>query len=159
MGAFTHYVLKPLSLIGALNWGLVGFFKFDLVAWLFGPMTMLSRLVYAVIGVAALIWLFIWIFSDKPMCECHHSRRDQTLLLILPPLGESARRARGVKKTVYLGTPPPSLRDTPSKGGILNSPLGGSTPKAGGRLNHINIMFYPNQHIIHITFNINIINS
>ena len=76
MGAFTHYVLKPLSLIGALNWGLVGFFKFDLVAWLFGPMTMLSRLVYAVIGVAALIWLFIWIFGDKPMCECHHSRRD-----------------------------------------------------------------------------------
>ena len=36
MGALLHYVLKPLSLIGALNWGLVGFFRFDLVAWLFG---------------------------------------------------------------------------------------------------------------------------
>ncbi len=76
MGAFTHYVLKPLSLIGALNWGLVGFFNFDLVAWLFGPMTILSRLIYAVIGVAALIWLFIWIFGDKPVCEYNRRNRD-----------------------------------------------------------------------------------
>ena len=75
MGAFTHYVLKPLSLIGALNWGLVGFFKFDFVAWLFGPMTWLSRLVYAIIGLAALIWLFIWIFSDKPVCTNEYNRR------------------------------------------------------------------------------------
>ena len=71
MGALTHYVLKPLSLIGALNWGLVGFFQFDLVAWFFGPMTMLTRFVYAVIGVAALIWLFIWIFGDKSACACY----------------------------------------------------------------------------------------
>ena len=74
MSALTHYVLKPLSLIGALNWGLVGFFNFDLVAWIFGPMTLLSRLVYAIIGVAALIWLFIWIFGDKPGCE--YSKRN-----------------------------------------------------------------------------------
>ena len=74
MGAFTHYLLKPLSLIGALNWGLVGFFNFDLVAWLFGPMTWLSRFVYAIIGVAALIWLIIWIFGDKPSCE--YSKRN-----------------------------------------------------------------------------------
>ncbi len=76
MGALTHYVLKPLSLIGALNWGLVGFFSFDLVAWLFGPMTMLSRFVYAIIGLAALIWLFIWIFSDTPTCEYNHRNRN-----------------------------------------------------------------------------------
>ena len=76
MGAFTHYVLKPLSLIGALNWGLVGFFRFDLVAWIFGPMTILSRLVYAVIGLAALIWLFIWIFGEKPVCEYEHKHRN-----------------------------------------------------------------------------------
>jgi len=75
MGAFTHYVLKPLSLIGALNWGLVGFFNFDLVAWIFGYMTVWSRLVYAIIGLAALIWLFIWIFGDKPTCEYEHARR------------------------------------------------------------------------------------
>lgn len=68
MGAITHYVLKPLSLIGALNWGMVGIFDFDLVTWLFGPMTLLSRLVYAVIGVAALIWMFVWIFGNRPAC-------------------------------------------------------------------------------------------
>ena len=76
MSGYTQYVLKPLSFIGALNWGLVGFFKFDLVAWIFGPMTILSRLVYAVIGLAALIWLFIWIFGDKPTCEYEHRHHN-----------------------------------------------------------------------------------
>ena len=42
-----------LVLIGALNWGLVGFFGFDLVAAIFGEMTFLTRLVYAVVGLAA----------------------------------------------------------------------------------------------------------
>jgi uncharacterized membrane protein YuzA (DUF378 family) len=42
-----------LLLIGALNWGLVGFFRFDLVAEIFGRMSVLSRLVYAVVGLAA----------------------------------------------------------------------------------------------------------
>ena len=43
-----------LLLIGALNWGLVGFFGFDLVAVLFGNMSMLSRIVYGLVGLAAL---------------------------------------------------------------------------------------------------------
>ncbi|MCQ2571616.1 MAG: DUF378 domain-containing protein [Alphaproteobacteria bacterium] len=75
MGALLHYVLKPLSLIGALNWGLVGFFKFDLVAWIFGPMTIWSRLIYAVIGVSALIWAFVWMFSDDSADNNEYSRR------------------------------------------------------------------------------------
>ena len=37
-----------LSIIGAVNWGLIGLFKFDLVAFLFGSMTLLSRIIYAV---------------------------------------------------------------------------------------------------------------
>ena len=76
MGAFTHYVLKPLSLAGALNWGLVGFFNFDLIAWIFGPMTMFSRFFYDIIGLAALIWLIIWIFGDKPTCEYERRGRN-----------------------------------------------------------------------------------
>ncbi|PIU79105.1 MAG: DUF378 domain-containing protein [Candidatus Moranbacteria bacterium CG06_land_8_20_14_3_00_43_56] len=43
-----------LLLIGGLNWGLVGFFKFDLVAAIFGDMTTLSRIVYDLVGLAAL---------------------------------------------------------------------------------------------------------
>ena len=76
MGALLHYVLKPLSLIGALNWGLVGFFRFELVAWIFGPMTLMSRLVYAVIGLAALIWALVWIFGESPRDEEYTKRRN-----------------------------------------------------------------------------------
>ena len=44
-----------LAIIGCANWGLVGFFRFDLVAWLFGGQAaLLSRIVYAVIGLAGL---------------------------------------------------------------------------------------------------------
>ncbi len=45
-----------LTIVGALNWGLVGLFRFDLVATLFGDMSLLSRLVYILVGVAG-IWL------------------------------------------------------------------------------------------------------
>ncbi len=46
--------------IGGLNWGLVGFFNFDLVAWIFGSMTMLSRIVYALVGISALYEVVMW---------------------------------------------------------------------------------------------------
>ncbi len=65
MRGLTNYVLKPLTFIGALNWGLVGIFGFDLVAWIFGPATIASSIIYTIIGIAALIWL-IWIFIDQP---------------------------------------------------------------------------------------------
>ena len=65
MKGFTDYVLAPLTFIGAINWGLIGIFGFDLVAWLFGPATMASNIVYAIIGVAAVIWL-IWMFIARP---------------------------------------------------------------------------------------------
>ena len=40
-------ICKALTVVGALNWGLVGFFKFDLVAAIFGEKSALSRTVYA----------------------------------------------------------------------------------------------------------------
>lgn len=48
------YIALALVIIGAVNWGLIGFFSFDLVKVLFGDMTLLSRIVYALIGVAGL---------------------------------------------------------------------------------------------------------
>lgn len=51
----TKKILYALILIGALNWGLVGAFRFDLVAYLFGDMTIISRIVYIIIGLAAAI--------------------------------------------------------------------------------------------------------
>jgi uncharacterized membrane protein YuzA (DUF378 family) len=44
-----------LVIIGAINWGLIGFFGFDLVAYLFGEMTMLSRIVYDLVGISAIV--------------------------------------------------------------------------------------------------------
>lgn len=44
-----------LLIVGGLNWGLVGLFGFDLVAALFGEMSMLSRIVYVLVGASA-IW-------------------------------------------------------------------------------------------------------
>ncbi len=49
------YSAYILTLIGALNWGLVGVFGYDLVASIFGDMTVLSRILYSVVGISAVI--------------------------------------------------------------------------------------------------------
>ena len=44
-----------IVIIGALNWGLVGLFNIDLVALIFGEMTILARIVYILVGISAII--------------------------------------------------------------------------------------------------------
>ena len=46
-----------ITIIGAVNWGLIGFLEFDLVAWLFGNLTWISRIVYALVGICGLYCL------------------------------------------------------------------------------------------------------
>lgn len=48
------YIALVLVVIGAVNWGLIGFFSFDLVRIIFGDMTLISRIVYALVGVSGL---------------------------------------------------------------------------------------------------------
>ncbi len=48
------YAVLLIVIIGAVNWGLVGFFKFDLIAFLFGDMSWISRIIYALVGIAGL---------------------------------------------------------------------------------------------------------
>ena len=48
------YVLLALVIVGAINWGLIGFLQFDLVQMLFGDMTILTRIVYAIVGLSGL---------------------------------------------------------------------------------------------------------
>ncbi len=43
-----------LIIIGAINWGLIGFFQFDLVAAIFGTMSTFTRIIYALVGIAGL---------------------------------------------------------------------------------------------------------
>lgn len=48
------YLILTIAIIGAINWGLIGFFDFNLVGYLFGDMNLVSRIIYAVVGVAGL---------------------------------------------------------------------------------------------------------
>lgn len=53
-----------LSIIGCLNWGLVGLFQFDLVAWIFGgSAAILSRIIYVVIALAG-VWCISLLFRE-----------------------------------------------------------------------------------------------
>lgn len=63
-----YRIALVLVIIGAINWGLIGFFRFDLVAYLFGGQTaVLSRWIYALVGIAGLITLPILVkrFEDE----------------------------------------------------------------------------------------------
>lgn len=48
------YTALVITIIGAVNWGLIGLFRFDLVAFLFGNLSWLSRIVYVLVGICGL---------------------------------------------------------------------------------------------------------
>ena len=59
-------VALVLGIIGALNWGIVGLFRFDCVACLFGGQTgAISRVIYALVGLAGL-WCITMLFREDP---------------------------------------------------------------------------------------------
>lgn len=49
-----------LLVIGGLNWGLIGLFEFNLVEFITGPMHIIARVIYAVVGIAAIYQIFQW---------------------------------------------------------------------------------------------------
>ena len=62
-----------LSIIGSLNWGSIGLFRFDLVAWISGGMnTLLARIIYTVVGLAG-VWCITLLFRPD---EERHEVRD-----------------------------------------------------------------------------------
>ena len=57
-----------LSIIGSINWGLVGIFQVDLVAWIFGGQdAVISRIIYALVGLAGL-WCISLLFRKNRPC-------------------------------------------------------------------------------------------
>ena len=69
----VNKIALVLIIIGALNWGLVGLFSFDLVAWLFGGATaILSRIVYTLIALAG-VWSISMLFMDNEEVEHTHA--------------------------------------------------------------------------------------
>ena len=71
MKKFINVLAYILVVVGALNWGLWGFFQLDLVAWLFGGNTSwLSRVIYSIVGLSG-----VWILGGigkccKALCCC-----------------------------------------------------------------------------------------
>ena len=58
-------IALALLVIGGINWGLVGIFRFDLVAWIFGGQAaILSRVIYTLVGIAAL-WCITLLFRGR----------------------------------------------------------------------------------------------
>lgn len=58
------WIALILVIIGGLNWGLVGAFNFNLVDAIFGAMSVIAKIVYILVGVAA-IWGIIYIFKKE----------------------------------------------------------------------------------------------
>ena len=56
-----------LTVVGALNWGLIGLFNFDLVASIFGTMTIVSRTIYTLVGIAGLINIMLFFVNLDEM--------------------------------------------------------------------------------------------
>ncbi|MDD6325585.1 MAG: DUF378 domain-containing protein [Lachnospiraceae bacterium] len=54
------YTALTLVIIGAVNWGLIGLFRLDLVSLLFGNMTWLSRVIYTLVGISGLYLLSLY---------------------------------------------------------------------------------------------------
>lgn len=59
------YTALTIAIIGAVNWGLIGLFRFDLVAFLFGDMSWLSRIVYGLVGLCGLYLITFYMDRDK----------------------------------------------------------------------------------------------
>ena len=54
---FLQYFALTIAIIGAVNWGLIGFFNLNLVSFLFGSMSWLSRIIYGLVGLCGLYLL------------------------------------------------------------------------------------------------------
>lgn len=65
-------IVAILLVIGGLNWGLVGLFHFNLVNFLFGSLPAIERIIYVIVGVAALYQIFQWKAIQRRWCHKSH---------------------------------------------------------------------------------------
>lgn len=62
----TTVISFILVIVGALNWLLVGIFSFDLVAFIFGSMSVVTRIIYGLVGIASL-WVIFYLLMYRPI--------------------------------------------------------------------------------------------
>lgn len=60
---FLDKIALLLTIVGAINWGSIGLFSLDLVAMIFGNMSLLSRIIYSLVGAGGL-WCITLLFRD-----------------------------------------------------------------------------------------------
>jgi uncharacterized membrane protein YuzA (DUF378 family) len=65
---YMDIIALILSIVGCLNWGLVGIFSFDLVAWLFGAGSIISHILYTIIALAG-IWTVSFFFRRSNLAR------------------------------------------------------------------------------------------
>ncbi len=58
-------IALTIAIIGAVNWGLVGLFSLDLVALIFGNMSWISRIVYALVGISGLYLITFYMYAGR----------------------------------------------------------------------------------------------
>ena len=75
------YTALTVAIIGAVNWGLIGFFRLDLVALVFGNMTWLSRIIYAVVGICGLYLISVYGRISDHVLQVERSRIGLTLAI------------------------------------------------------------------------------
>ena len=66
--AVIDKIALALVIIGALNWGLIGIFSFDLVAWLLGSMSAVTRVIYTLVALGG-IWSVSLLFRNERVTE------------------------------------------------------------------------------------------
>lgn len=63
--SIINNVALILAIIGGLNWGAIGIFQFDIVAWVFGGQdSIISRIIYTLVGIAA-VWCISLLFREE----------------------------------------------------------------------------------------------
>ncbi len=67
------------TLVGALNWGLIGIFDFNLVSAIFGDMTVGARIVYAIVGVCAVVNIMLLFVNLEDHYEHHEHHHNKNL--------------------------------------------------------------------------------
>lgn len=67
----VKWITYSVVIIGALNWGLIGAFDFDLISFLFGDMSALSRIIYTIVGLCAIGYLVLS-FKDNTGCDSYN---------------------------------------------------------------------------------------
>ena len=62
-------IALTIAIIGAVNWGLIGIFSFDLVAFIFGNLSWISRIIYTLVGISGIYLITFYMYACRAAKE------------------------------------------------------------------------------------------